>query len=177
MWRGAGDEFLDEDAVVAEGAFGFGAHSRKAFFHFLAIVRDADALAAAAGARLDHHRVADLFGDLHGVLDAGDFADEARHTRDARFGGGLLGFDLVAHGADGVRIGADENDLFGDKAIGELGFLGEEAEARVDGLRAGLLAGGDDLVDDEIGLRGGRRADEDGSSAISTARLSASASE
>jgi hypothetical protein len=32
----------------------------------------------------------------------------------------------------------------------------------VDGLRAGLLRRGDDLVDDEIGLRGGRRADEDG---------------
>src|SRR5690606_6247333 len=157
-----GDEFFDEDAVVAEGALGFGAHRREALFHFLAIVGDADAFAAAAGAGLDHHRVADVFADLHGVLDAFDLADEARHAGDASFGSGLLGLDLVAHGADGVGVGADEDDLLCFEPIGELGFLGKEAETWVDGLRACLLGGGDDLVDDKIALRGRRRADEYG---------------
>ena len=40
--------------------------------------------------------------------------------------------------------------------------LGQEAVARMHGLGAGLLAGLDDLVDQQVGLGGGRRADVDG---------------
>ena len=40
--------------------------------------------------------------------------------------------------------------------------LGQEAVARVHRLGAGLLAGVDDLVDEQVGLGGGRRADVDG---------------
>ena len=118
-----GDEFFDEDAVVAEGALGLGAHGGKAFLHFLAIVGDANALAAAAGGRLDHHRIANLLGDLDRVIDALNFADEARYARDAGFSGGLLGLDLVAHGADGVRVRADEDNFFGGQTVGELRLL------------------------------------------------------
>ena len=61
------DEFLDEDAVVAEGGRGFRLRPRKAFRHLAGRMGDAHALAAAAGRRLDHHRIADLVGDLHGM--------------------------------------------------------------------------------------------------------------
>ena len=46
-------------------------------------------------------------------------------------------------------------------ACGEGGALGEEAVAGMHRLGAGLLAGGDDLVDHEIGLRRRRRPDGD----------------
>ena len=66
-------------------------------------------------------------------------------------------FDLVAHRLDGFGIGADEDDLRLGQRMRERGALGEEAVARMDRLGACLEAGGDDLVDREIGLgRGGR---------------------
>ena len=48
------------------------------------------------------------------------------------------------------------------QARAKLGALGEEAEARMHGLGAGLLAGGDDLLGHQVGLRGRRRADQHG---------------
>jgi hypothetical protein len=113
---------------------------------FLVVEGDAQALAAAAGRRLDHHRVADVLGDLHRLLGGLDGFVVARDGVDLRFLGQLLGRDLVAHGRDGVVLGADEGDaLFLDLAR-ELLVLGQEAVARVDRLGAGLLAGRDDLV-------------------------------
>ena len=62
------DEFLDEDAVIAEGRLGFGLGAGEAFLHFGFRIGDAHALAAAAGGGLDHHRIADLAGDLHRLV-------------------------------------------------------------------------------------------------------------
>ena len=45
--------------------------------------------------------------------------------------------------------------------LGESRALGEKAVARMHRLGAALLAGGDDLVDDEIALRRRRRPDRD----------------
>jgi hypothetical protein len=59
-------------------------------------------------------------------------------------------------------VGTDEDDALVGAALGEAGVLGQEAEARVHGFRARLLAGGDDLVGDEIGLGGRRSADVHG---------------
>ena len=59
-----GDEFLDEHAVVAETRFRLRAGARETFRHLGFAEGDAHALAAAAGGGLDHHRVADLLGDL-----------------------------------------------------------------------------------------------------------------
>ena len=76
------------------------------------------------------------------------------------------------------RVGADEDDPRAAQARGEVGVLRQEAEARVHRLGAGGVAGGEDLV-----APPGRTARAGGgpmttaSSAISTARLSASASE
>ena len=59
------DEFLDEHAVVAERRSSPpSARARKPSATSALRVRDAHALAAAAGRGLDHHRIADLVGDL-----------------------------------------------------------------------------------------------------------------
>ncbi len=70
-------------------------------------------------------------------------------------------FDLVAHRLDGARVRADEDDALSGERVREGGAFGEEAVARMHRLGAGLLAGGDDLVDQQVGLRGRRRADGD----------------
>ncbi len=59
-------------------------------------------------------------------------------------------------------IGTDEGDLLVEQSVRELGLFGEEAEARMDRLRAGLLGGGDNLVNDQVRLRRRRRPDGDG---------------
>ncbi len=75
-------------------------------------------------------------------------------------GGDLLALDLVAHGGDRVLIGADEDNAGLRQCAGKRLALGEKAIARMHRLGTRLLAGGDDLLDDEIALRGGRRAQQ-----------------
>ena len=125
-------------------------------------MRDAHALAAAAGGGLDHHRIADLVGDRGRVLGRFDHAEVARHGRHLGGVGEFLRFDLVAHRLDGADVGTDEHDPRVGERLGEGRSLGQEAVARMDRLGARLLAGRDDLVDDEVALRSGGRADQDG---------------
>ncbi|OIQ66527.1 hypothetical protein GALL_519010 [mine drainage metagenome] len=156
------DELLDEDPVVAEAGLGFRLHRREALFHVLPVPGDPDALAAAAGRGLDHHRIADVLTDLDSVGGVVDLAHMARHHRDIGLGRELLGLDLVAHRLDGVRVRADEDDALGGQPLGEAGVPRQESEAWVNGLGAGLAAGVDDLVGRQIALGGGRGTDEYG---------------
>ena len=159
---GIDDEFLDEDAVVAERGFGFGLGEVKPFGDFRGRMRDPHALAAAAGGGLDHHGIADLVGDLHRMLFVLDDAEMARHRRDLGLRGGLLGFDLVAHRGDRAGIGPDEDDAGLCQRARKGLALGQEAVAGMHRLGAGLAAGLDDLVDRQIAFGGGRRPDQNG---------------
>ena len=85
-----------------------------------------------------------------------------RHGRDIGAGSGLLRLDFVAHGGDGFGIGADKNDTGIGQRAGERRALGQEAVARMHRLGAARLAGGDDVVDDQIALRRRRRPDRHG---------------
>ena len=155
------DEFLDEHPVVAERGFRLRAGPGEAFRHLLAGVGDAHALAAAAGRRLDHDRIADLVCDLGRPLRQFDHPEIARHSRNLGGVGEFLRFDLVAHRLDGPGVGADEDDLRRGEGAGERRPLGEKPIARMDRLGAGRLAGVNDLVDREIGLSRGRRTNGD----------------
>jgi hypothetical protein len=88
---------FDEDAVVTEGVAGFVDAGREAFVRFGVVVGHTQALAAAAGGGLDHHRIADALGDLDGFVRTGDGVVVARDGIDLGFDGELLGLDLVAH--------------------------------------------------------------------------------
>src|SRR5579863_3817599 len=114
-----GDELLDEHAVVAEARFRLGAGARKSFLEFGAAVGDAHTLAAAARRRLDHHRIADLVGDLFRLLVVLDHAEKAGNGRDLGGGGPALALDLVAHGGDRLRVRPDEDDAGFGERLGE----------------------------------------------------------
>ena len=101
---------------------------------------DAHALAAAAGRRLDHHRIADRGGDLHRLVGIADQAHMAGHGGDAGFGGELLRSDLVAHRLDGADRRADEGDAGLFQRLGEFGAFRQEAIARMHRLGARLRA-------------------------------------
>ena len=83
----------------------------------------------------------------------------ARHHRHAGLGGDRLGLGLAAHAAHGVGRRADELQAGLAHGFGEVGVLGEEAVAGMDGLGPGLEGGGDDLVAAQIALGRGAGAD------------------
>src|SRR5690606_14957808 len=77
-------ELLDEDAVVAEGTFRLRARAIEAVAHLFLRPGDAHSLAAAAGRGFYHHRIADLGGDLFGMVGVLDHTEITRHRRDLR---------------------------------------------------------------------------------------------
>ena len=89
----------------------------------------------------------------------GDGAVRARHDRDAEALGRRLGLDLVAHDADVLGGRTDEGDAVLLQDLGEARVLRQEAVARMDGVGAGDLAGGEQARDVEIALGRRRRAD------------------
>ncbi len=69
---------------------------------------------------------------------------------------------LEREGFDVLGRGADEGDAAGGAGSGEVDIFAEEAVAGMDGFGAGFGGGGEDRVEGEVALRGGRFADEDG---------------
>ncbi len=102
-----------------------------------------------------------LVGNLGRMLRRFDHAEMARNGRDLGGVGEFLRFDLVAHRLDGPGVRADEGHSRLHERMREGGALGEKSIARMDRVGAGLAAGVEDLVDDEIGLSRGGRADGD----------------
>ena len=74
------------------------------------------------------------------------------------FSGDVPGGDLVAERGS-PRARADPGQPGVDDGLGEVGVLGEEAVAGVDGVGAGLLGGVEDLVDAQVGVAGRRAAE------------------
>ena len=132
------DALLEEHFRAAEGLGGLGDDAGEVLLQLLAAVAAADAAAAAAGGGLEHHRVADALGLGQRLGEVGDVALGAR-------GAGHVGGDhaaprlgLVAHAADHFRRRADELDPALGADFRQLGVLGEEAVARVQGVAAGF---------------------------------------
>jgi len=146
----AGDQPLDEQRVIAERAPRLAASGGDGSLEVLGPVHLVHALAAAARAGLEQHRVADLSDgrDQLGVGEPG--AVGAGDDRHAGLGDGLLGADLVAHGLDGRGGRTDERDPRGGARCGERGVLGEEAVSGVDRLGAGGAGSVEHVVDREV---------------------------
>ena len=106
----------------------------------------AHALAAAAGDRLDQHRIADCVGFLLEALGVLVLAEIAGRHRHAGLGHQLLRRVLQAHGADAVRLRPDPDQPGVDHRLREIGILREEAVAGMDRLGARRLRRLDDPV-------------------------------
>jgi hypothetical protein len=78
----------------------------------------------------------------------------ARHQRHAGSFHQRLGRRLAAHGVDGAGRWAEEDQPGLFDGAGEAGVLRQKAIARVDGLGAAGLGGGDQLVDQQVAVGG-----------------------
>ena len=154
--------FLDQHAGVAERTFGLALRALQRRVEIDVPIDAPHALAAAAGDRLDQHRIADLVGLLFEEGRLLTLAVIARHDRHAGLLHQRLGAVLQPHGADRRGRRPDEHDARLGAGLREFGVLGEKSVARMDALRAGLARHLDQPVDDEIALGRGRRTDRIG---------------
>ena len=152
---------LHVDRVVGERSPGLGAGGVVHVGHLFRRVHHPHAAAAAAGAGLDDDRIADALAPHEGLFHGLHQPVAAGHERHPRRQHGGLGPGLVAHGADDLGVGADEDHPAGLAHVHEVGILAEKAVAGMDGFRSGHFRGGDDLGDVQVGFAAGGRADAD----------------
>ena len=153
------DKLLDEDAVIAKAVTRLVAATGEAFKRLFVVKSHPQALATAAGAGLDHHRVADALGNLDSFfrrLNRIVHAGNAVHTCGT---GQLFGLDLVTHGGNRIVLGTDEDNALFFHPLGKAGVLAQEAVAGMHRLRAGLLADGNDFFSLQVALTAGRGPD------------------
>ena len=95
--------------------------------------------------------IAVFLGEEQGVLLALHRVRGAGDDGHAGLDGDGAGGDLVAHGVQGFRGGADEGDAGLAAGAGEVGVLGEEAVAGVDGVHPLVHGQLHDFVDGQVG--------------------------
>ena len=156
------EELFQIDHRVAERSTGFGAGQLGRFDQVFFLVYHAHAATTAAASGLDDHRVAHFTGDAQCFfLVFRQRAVGAGNHRYAGFDHGFLGRYLVAHQANGVGFRADEGETGVLHLFGEVGVLGQETVARVNGGSARQLGGTDDRRDVQVRQRAGCRANAD----------------
>ena len=153
------DKLLDEDAVIAKTVTRLVAAACETFQRLFVVEGNTQALATAASAGLDHHRVADSFGNLYGFfrrLDSIVHPGNAVHPSGT---GQLFRLDLVTHSGNRVVLGANEDNALFFHPFGKAGVLAQKTIAGVHRLRSGLLAGGNDFFCLQVTLTTGRGPD------------------
>ena len=151
--------FFHIDGRVAERRLGLAACLAHQRFEAVLGCAHLHAAPAAARRRLDDHRIADLGGNRLRLGDIVDRAVGARHQRQAQRTRRPLRLHLVAHNADMLGLGADEDDVVVLDDVGEFGVLAQKTITGMDRVGAGDFGGRDDIGNVEIAFAGGRRAD------------------
>jgi hypothetical protein len=144
------EQALEEQGAVAERPRGFAAAAGEGVGHLLTPGHPAHAAPAAAGGRLQHHRIAERVGLRQGIVEGVEGA-AAGHHRDVQGLGELAGAHLVAEQRQRLGRRADEGETGLGAAGGEFGILRQEAVARVHAVAAALPGGGDEGADVEVG--------------------------
>ena len=147
---GVRDEALEEHIADTEGATGLAAGLVEGVVELFRRLGNAHAAPAAAHGGLDDDGVAELRGDAVGLLVGGDGLATGEDRNACRIGE-AAGDGLVAELFEDVRARADEDDAGGADGPRELGPLGEEAVARMDGVDVVIDREGDEGGDVEVG--------------------------
>ena len=157
------DEALHIEAAVAEIALSFAASRGDLGLEHAQVAHDAHALAATAGGGLDQQRCTHGARAFHEAVRIVVFDGGRGHGKAALLDEGA-GAHLVTHQLDLLGLGADEGDARRLHRAREIGVLGQESVARMDGTGAAGLCCCDDLLGVEVG--GHRRLARDFHSAV-----------
>ena len=144
-------ELFHKDVVIAEGLAGLVPYQLKVPGDLPGIVGPAHASSAAAGCRLEDHRITGLLRNAHGLLHTGHRLFTAGNDRYAAPACHFLGVELIAHLIENLTGRPDEDDARFLTGPGEVGILGQEAIAGVDGIHILALCQCDDLLNAQIG--------------------------
>ena len=145
---------LDEALAAAEGGDGFADGGVVELGDFFEGAGDFEAAAAAAEGGLDRDGQAVFLGERDDFVGAGDGVGGAGDEGCAGALGDVAGGHLVAEVADGLGGRADPGQAGVQDGLGEVGVLGQESVAGVDGVRAGVGRGREDFGD--VQVAGGR---------------------
>ena len=150
-----GDEFLDQDAIIAEAfrALALAAVQRREKVRSRLDL--AHALAATTGDRLDQNRITDPAGFGGEMVRVLVFAVIAWRDRHAGFFHQGLGAVLQTHRPNRIGRRSDKDDVVGGAGVGESRVLRQKSIAGMDGIGAGDDGRLDDLLTQKIAL--GRR--------------------
>src|ERR1700722_18925274 len=154
-----GNVFLEQDTARTERRcrLANGAFERR--LELGVLVDPAQPATAAAGRRLDQHRIADLVGFLLEEFRVLPFAVIARHHRHTGLLHQGLGAILDAHGAHGSGRRPDKSNAGLVAGVDEIGVLGEKSVARMQAFGGSLLRHLDDPFDRKIAVARWRRTD------------------
>ena len=165
---GPGEQPLDEHGAVAERRRRLAAAALERLGQLLGAVHGAHAAPAAAGRRLEHHRVADLVGGPRRVGRRRHRAGAAGDAPGRRCDAASARAATLSPNRASVSGRGPMNAMPGRRAaLGERGVLGQEPVAGVHAVAAGLDRRRDDGLDVEVGGdRIGRRRRARGGSVV-----------
>src|SRR5262249_21431284 len=155
-------ELLQIDVGTAERRGRLAPRHLQLARQLLFVLDETDAAPAAAVRRLDEQRVTAAVREPERLVFAGDDAVGTGDDRDAGGPHQLPRRRLVPHLLHDGRRRPDELEAARLAGIGEAGVLREEADAGMDGLRAGDMRGADDVGGVQIAVLRRRWADTDG---------------
>ena len=146
------NEFFYVAGAVAKRRLCLGTRGQKRLFKLLRHIYAANALAAAAGTRLDEQRKTDFFRFLLGCRQVLHHVAAGRDRHACR-AHGLACHVLVAEHGNHVGAGTDKIDIALLAERYEFGVLAQQTVARVDRLRTALDRNGENGRDIEIAVR------------------------
>ena len=147
----AGDVFLEEHIRAAERRERLALGLLEVGRQLRCVEHDPHSAPTAAVSRLEHDRIAQLRGQLVGLIETGDGMRRARQNRHPGPQSDVAGGRLVAQLIEQFGPRADEADAGFIAGAPESRILGEEAIAGMNGVDLMSDGDGDDAVDIQIG--------------------------
>ncbi|MNF76970.1 hypothetical protein D3C85_1118640 [compost metagenome] len=148
------DVFFDEHTSIAEVVLAQALDRFERFTQLMGVAAYAHADAATAGGAFKHDRIADVFGQGQGDIEAFQKLGAFEHGHAVLFGQGASSV-LEAEQAQLFGGWPDEGDAGMLAGFGKGGVLREEAVTGVNCLGAASLGHGENLVHGQIGVGGG----------------------
>ena len=155
------DELFQINLIISKRFLRLMTRAMEGGFKTWLIMRSAHPAPAAAGSRLDHHRIPKFFRNLYGIVLCLDDSIAAGRYRYAGFARSGTSSVLVAHRLHRTRRGANELDVTAFADLHEMRVLGEESLAGMNRVDIADLGRAHDPIDFQITLKAGRRTDAD----------------